>query len=328
MAQGNARAVGIDLGRVKPQLARHRTGLGGKCLVGLDHIEIGNFQARALQRRLGGRHRANAHDFGFDARVRVGHQTRQRFQVVRLHGLAGGQHHGRRAVVDARCVAGGDQPVFLEDRLHLGQLLGGHVTAHVLVHLEHGRAFAPRHFHGDDLALEAAFGDCPCGALLALDGQGILVFAADAEPGGHVLGGNAHVEGVERIVKDADHVIEHLGIAHARAPTPGRHQVGAAAHRLGAGADGNFSIAQQQRLRRRHNGLQARTAQTVDVERRRFLGAAGLHGGHTAQIRVARLGGNHRAHHHMPDLVRRDARTTDRLAHRNGGQIGQRHVLE
>jgi hypothetical protein len=52
-----------------------------------------------------------------------------------VHGVTGGQHQGGGAVVDAAGVAGGDAAVFLERRLHAGQLLGT-ASPRVLVDVE------------------------------------------------------------------------------------------------------------------------------------------------------------------------------------------------
>ncbi|KAG1275923.1 hypothetical protein G6F64_014841 [Rhizopus arrhizus] len=98
--------------------------------------------------------------------------------------------------------------------------------------------------------------------------QRVLVLAADAELGRHVLGGDAHVHAAERIRQRAGHHVQHDAIAHAGAPALRRHDVGSTAHAFCACADRDLGVAQQDGLRCRHAGLQARTAQAVDVEGR------------------------------------------------------------
>ncbi|MCY1311238.1 hypothetical protein D9M70_615190 [compost metagenome] len=49
VAKGNARAVGIDLCRVKSQLLNHCAGLRGKGFVSLDHVKVGNVEAGTPQ---------------------------------------------------------------------------------------------------------------------------------------------------------------------------------------------------------------------------------------------------------------------------------------
>src|SRR5437763_391598 len=83
-----------------------------------------------------------------------------------------------------------------------------------------------------------------------------LRVAADAIALGHVLRRDAHVHLAERVVQDAGHVVVQLGVAHANAPPPGRHQVGAAAHGFRPGADGDFAIARGNRLSSADDGLQ------------------------------------------------------------------------
>ena len=46
MAQRNTRAVGVDHGRVQPQVAADRAGLGGKGFVGFDDVQIVHREAR------------------------------------------------------------------------------------------------------------------------------------------------------------------------------------------------------------------------------------------------------------------------------------------
>ena len=63
-------------------------------------------------------------------------------------------------------------------------------------------------------------------ATLRFDGEGILIFTAEAVLGGQVLGGDAHVADAERVGQHGNHRVDGLGIAHAGAGTQRRHQVG------------------------------------------------------------------------------------------------------
>ena len=99
-----------------------------------------------------------------------------------------------------------------------------------------------------------------CSALctvVAFNGQFVLVFAGDAPLGGNVLGGHAHVNGVEGVVQCAHHHVDHFGVAHACAKTVGVDGVRCTAHVFCAGANGHVGIAQQDGLACRQNGLQA-----------------------------------------------------------------------
>lgn len=260
--------------------------------------------------------------------MRVADQTGQRAQVVGPHRRACGQHHRRRAVIEARGVAGGDGAALLERGAHARQLLERGVAADMLVDLEQLGAFAALDFNRHYLTGEAAFGDGASRTLLADQRQSVLVFAADAQPLCDVLGSDAHVHTLERIVEDAEHVVHRLHVAHAPAPAGTRQQVGTAAHGFCASTDGDIAVAQQQALRRRDDGLQAGTAEAVDVERGDFLGYAGIHRGHAGKIGIACLGGNDIAHHHMTDPLGGTTATLQGDADRGRGQFAGRGILE
>ena len=76
------------------------------------------------------------------------------------------------------------------------------------------------------------------------------------------------------------------------------------------------------------SGLQARAAQAVDVEGGRLDGAAGVDGGHAAQVGVLGVGGDHVAHDHMAHGVGRQARAGDGCLHGGGCELGVGHVFE
>ena len=141
------------------------------------------------------------------------------------------------------------------------------------------------------------------GTLVALECELVLVLPGDAPLGGDVLGRHTHVDGVEGVVQRADHHVHHLGVAHAGAPAHVQAGVGAAAHVFGTAPDGDVSVAQQDALAGRHDGLQARAAQAVHVEGRGALGAAAVDGRHARQVHVLGFGVDHMAEHHMADIL-------------------------
>jgi hypothetical protein len=110
-----------------------------------------------------------------------------------------------------------------------------------------------------DLVLEVAGLRGALGAVVAFNGQLVLVFTRDAPLGGDVLGRHAHVNRVERVVQRANHHVGELGVAQAGAPAARQAGVRAAAHVLGAAADGDVGVTQQDGLRCRHDGLQGRS---------------------------------------------------------------------
>ncbi|MNM90241.1 hypothetical protein D3C81_1024910 [compost metagenome] len=259
----------------------------------------------------------------------VADQAGQRLQAELAGALLFGQHHGGGAVVEAGGIARGDGAVFLlEDRLHRGQLLEAEVAAHMLVAGEADHAFARLQLHRNDLLLEIAFGNGPRGAALAFQGEGILLFTADAIARGDVFRGDTHVGLLPGVVEDAVHVVDGAAIAEARAPAQAGQDERAAAHALRAGADGDVGIAQQDGLGGGNDRLQTRAAQAVDVEGGGFLGNAGVHGGYAAQIGIAWLGRDHVAQYDMADFARVDPGALQGCAAGRGRQRGQGGVLE
>jgi hypothetical protein len=101
-----------------------------------------------------------------------------------------------------------------------------------------------------------------------------------------------------------------------------------AAHVLGAAADGDVAVAQQDGLAGADDGLQARAAQAVDVHGRRFLGAAAVDGRHAREVHVARLGVDHVAEHHVAHVLALDAGAGDGLLDHGGGQVDGGDVLQ
>ena len=163
---------------------------------------------------------------------------------------------------------------------------------------------------------------------MALEREAVLVLTGHLVLGGDIFGGHAHVDHIEGIVQGTDHHVDGLAVAHAGAPAGRRQQVGAAAHRFGAAANGSVGVAQQDALGGRNDGLQAAAAQAVDVHRGHTLGQAAVERCHPREVHVARLGIDHMAEGHMPDAIGRNAGTRHSGAHDGGGELGGRDVLQ
>src|SRR5690606_19825813 len=71
VAKGNARAIGVDPGRVQAQFTADGAGLGGEGLVGFDYIEIAHFEPGTRQSQARGWHGADAHVQRVDAGVAI-----------------------------------------------------------------------------------------------------------------------------------------------------------------------------------------------------------------------------------------------------------------
>ncbi|MNF40926.1 hypothetical protein D3C84_219380 [compost metagenome] len=258
----------------------------------------------------------------------VGDQAGHWLEALLADHVASGQDHGAGTVVQARGVAGGDAAVFLEGGAHGGQLFCSDVATYVLIDGEQLLAFAAGHFDRHDLLDETPFGDGTGRALLADQGQLILHLAGDAEFFRDIFRGDTHVHTGERVVQDAEHVVDGLHVTHASAPAGARQQVRATAHGFGTGGDDRTGVAEHQALGGRDDGLQARTAQAVDVEGRGFLGNAGIHGGDAGQVSITGFGRDHVAHHQVADQLRSQGRTFEGGTGHVGGQLRQRHILE
>ena len=81
----------------------------------------------------------------------------------------------------------------------------GHIALFALPHDRH------------DLALEGAGFSRALGAVLAFDGERILLIAADAPLGGDIFSRHAHVDGLEGLVQRTHHHIDQFGVT-MRAP--------------------------------------------------------------------------------------------------------------
>ena len=183
MAQSDGAAVDVDLAHVKVQLAGHGDGLGGKGLVGLDQVDVVDGDAGLLHGVAGSDHGADAHDLGIHAALAPADQLGHGLQTVLGHSLAGGQHDGGSAVVDAGGVGGGNALGALigsilaagglegvdhhgvgglgahgERALQLGDAVRGDTGLGILILGEGNHFLLDLDHHGDDLVIEPAGG--------------------------------------------------------------------------------------------------------------------------------------------------------------------------
>jgi hypothetical protein len=111
----------LTLRHVKAELAGRGDGLGGKCLVGLDEIHVGYFQA-GLSHGVSGRgDGARAHNLRVNAALAPGNELHQRLEVVFFDGFALCEENRRGAVVDAGGVSGRHAAVLFKGGCQLGK---------------------------------------------------------------------------------------------------------------------------------------------------------------------------------------------------------------
>ena len=159
-------------------------------------------------------------------------------------------------------------------------------------------------------------------------GQRVLIVTGDLVLGGDVLGGDAHVDVVERVVQRGDHHVDHLRVAHPGAPAHSRCGVGGAAHAFRAAADGDFGVTEQDGLRRGQDRLQAGTAEPVQGQGRHVLADARIQRRDAGEVHVLRFGVDHVAEHDMPNLVTGYAGALQRLPRYLCTEFGRRHILQ
>ncbi|CUS02671.2 protein of unknown function [Candidatus Promineifilum breve] len=199
-----------------------------------------------------------------------------------------------------------------------------------------GIALALGEEDGHDLRLEAAVVDGRQSLALALQGEGVLLLAADdtaadAAIATHlidVLGRLAHR--LQR--KQSFHL--GVGVAPAEGGVPGGHVarraegaavlgqgVGGAGHALHATGDVDVALAGGDGPRRLVDGVQAAGAQPVDRDPADGVGQPGQQRGHAGHVAVVLAGLVGAAEKHFLHLGRVDARPVDDLANDQRGQI-------
>src|SRR5262249_40393779 len=151
-------AVHVDAVLRDAELLQHAERLRSEGFVQLPEVDLFLPDLAALERLHARRPRAHAHDRRVDAGRREAADAGERRE---LEGLRAAFRHAaprRRAVVDARRVAGRPRAVLLlEGRLQAREPLRGGVGARVLVGVElDGLALLRRNLDRDDLGLELA----------------------------------------------------------------------------------------------------------------------------------------------------------------------------
>ncbi|MNI02213.1 hypothetical protein D3C73_550790 [compost metagenome] len=162
----------------------------------------------------------------------------------------------------------------------------------MLVRIDHrDRALAAGDLDRDDLLGEIARSLGGGGALLAADGEGVLIGAADAVVVGDVLAGFRHgIDAVRRLHRRIDEAPADGGVVDVRRAREGGfglgHDEGRAAHALDAARQHQVGVACANGARGVAHGLQARGAQAVDGVAADAVRQAGQKGGHARDVAV------------------------------------------
>ena len=187
---------------------------------------------------------------------------------------------------------------------------------------------------GDDLILELAGVNGGAGAVVADDGQLVALLTGDVAQLCHVVSGDAHVAGGQRVVQGVvDHGVVELGAAlggdaaHAVAHTGlGEHE-GSLGHVLHAHHQADIGLAQHHVLAGDLHGPHAGGAVLVDGDSAALDGQADPHGNLTGRQGALHVGVA-LAHDDLVDGVDVDAGALDRFLAGGDGQLPGGHVLE
>ena len=335
------------------QLAGHGDGLGGKGLVGLDQVDVIDGDAGLLHGVAGSDHGADAHDLGIHAALAPADQLGHGLQTVLGHSLAGGQHDGGSAVVDAGGVGGGNALGALigsilaagglegvdhhgvgglgahgERTLQLGDAVRGDTGLGILILGEGNHFLLDLDHHGDDLVIEPAGGLGGLGLLLGGGGELVLLAAGDTPDVVDILGSGAHVIvviGVPQAV--LDHGVHQLLVAHTSAPAGVHGGKRSGAHVLGTAADHDVGVTGQDGTGTLDDGLHAGAADHAHGIGGDGIGDTSLDGDLTGHI-LALGRGQDAAEHQLIHILGSHVCALQSLLDHHGAHFGGRGVLQ
>ena len=353
VTQGDSAAVDVDLAHVEVQLACHSDGLCGERLICLDQIDVIDGQAGLCQSGTGSGNGTDAHDLGIDTALAPADQLRHGLQTVLGNRLAGSQHDGGSAVIDAGSVGSGHALLALilgflsaghlegvdhfgiggfgadgERTAQLGNTLNGHACLGILIDLEIDHSLLDLHGHGDDFLVELAGSHSGLGLLLGSGGESILLSAGDTPDVVDVLSGGAHVIVVISVPQTVlNHGVDQLLVAHASAPAGVHGSVGSSTHVLGTAADNDVGIAGQDGASAFDDGFHTGTADHTDGVSGNGIGDASLDGDLACDV-LALSSGQDAAEHQLVNILRSDVGALQRFlnddsAHLRGGSVLQ-----
>ncbi len=237
------------------------------------------------------------------------------------------QHERRGAVVDAGRIARCHRAVLAKCGLEPGERFERRLRARVFVARDEQRvALFLRDRDGHDLLVEPAGVHRPLAALLALDGEAVLIFARDREALRHVFGRFAHAVGLIHLGQarvgeaPADGRIEHFGRALPGLGGFGHDERGTG-HALDAAGDDDVGAAAFDRACGDVDGFEAGGAQSVHRAAGHAVGQAGEQGGHAGDVAVVLAGLVRGAEIDVVDDGGVDSAAADGFADDEGGQV-------
>src|SRR3989442_7083305 len=138
MPNGQRAPIDVAPRLVDPEQVHRRAGDRGERLVDLEEVHVVDTQTAPLERSLDRRRWYGCQIRGIGRRLAVGDPGSQRRQASPLRLVRTHQQHGRRAIVDAGCVPGGDRAIRLEKWREASQAFDPRLRSRLLVDLEYG----------------------------------------------------------------------------------------------------------------------------------------------------------------------------------------------
>ena len=236
--------------------------------------------------------------------------------------------HRRRAAVEARRIAGGDRAAVAKGRTQTGQSLEGRLRPRRFIPGERLDAGLALDLHGRDLLLETARLPGRAKPPLRAFGEAILGLAGQLQQRHEILRVPARMPARKSVLQTVmQHRVMDFGGPHPVTPAAIVEQVGRAVHVFESARDRAIDLAAGDLLRRRDDGLRARSADPIDRHGRNRNGKAAAERRLTGGVHPA-AGLDDMAHDHAADGVGIGPGPLQDGAHGDGAERCRRHAPE
>src|SRR3546814_110736 len=328
MAERNPAPIRIDFVGVETKFLSHRASLRRKRLVAFDDVNVIQIKSRTLEGNRNSLDRPYTHDARFNPGMAPSYDAAHGLEPFLVNGFLRSENDSRRAVIDARRVACGDRSFLVEGGTELCHFIQAGIGADMLVRIENRRALPGLHFDRKNLRGETPLRLRSRGALMAFDRESILCLTADAVFTRYIFRRDAHVTPFKRVTQHRQHSVDRNDIPHFRAPAGTGQHMRRAAHAFRTTRNGNVTFAQCDHLRRRYDGLHARSAQAIERQSRRFNRKAGIYGSDSSEVGILGIALNDLTHDDMAHIRRSDARALYCFLDNKLTQSCRREILE
>src|ERR1700678_3465430 len=268
MADGDGAAVHVYFVGIEAELAHHAQRLHREGFVEFVEIDVFVLPAGLLPDFADCINGSHHYPLRIDAAGRLRNDSDHGLDAEFAGSLRAGDDQGRGAVVYPGSIAGGYGAVFLEGRLQCAENFDGGVLAGRLVFFEERGRFAfllRRNLHGNNLRLEAALFDGSQRFAMRVEGEVVLLFAADFIFLGDVLAGDAHVVVVVNIPEAVvHHGVDDLRVAQTISFARLRQEIRSVGHRFHSACDHDGTVSGLHGLRCESYGFESGATNFVD----------------------------------------------------------------